>query len=206
MAEKQIKPNVTEKDFKLLEKMCKDIEENSLCGCKKYWNDRDSLSTEQRNTKFISNIFGKGLAALSSGAAILPFLEKNPRMKLTVVGLMGIGATIVGVWSDTVKYEQQVSQTHQIASEYDSLQKRTRLYRLTKLPNTGVTNYEAAQQTIEQLNEESTQINNRAPPLYDPNSWLKVKKELYEDKGLENYFTSDGEEKDKCIKMHSSKP
>jgi len=44
---------------------------------------------------------------------------------------------------------------------------------------------------VEQLNEESAQINRRAPPLYSPDSWTKVMKDLYTNGGLESYFASD---------------
>src|SRR4051812_5263695 len=105
-------------DKKLLEKMCKDIEEDSLCSAKKYWNDRDTLAQHQKTTKFNLDAFSKGFAAASGGAAIIPVAEANPRLKFIAVGLLAVASTILQVWNNTINNETEVALRHTVASSY----------------------------------------------------------------------------------------
>jgi len=157
-------------------KECERIEEDADFGRRKWWNDRDAISSRYRKYLFLERCLYAGTAVLASGEflKISGLVETLPVLRGATAGLFILSAVAKEVIS-AAKYENMVKERHDLAGKYDTLLCEARFYREHRIPTT---NIQEVTSEVKELLIAKTRINQELITPWDENSYPKAKKSI----------------------------
>lgn len=159
--------NATE--FESLYVTASDLEWDCKVGAKKYWNEEAALKKEDERWRWNLTLLGSLSTFGASAGAISPLSESYPRAHRVFFGFVALGSGILTSLVNFNKYDEKAALCKDLATSYDSLEKRIRLFRELHLTN-NLKDLTQARHKVEEFNVERLKLNSICPPLFDPKS------------------------------------